>query len=337
MCKGAPSRYGPGCLTTGSEKKEPDARVRACARGCAAPPRRPGSVTQGWRTGWRRRPPPGCSMLSWKSRWACGDGGAAAPFQGHLDPRAGREVRRHDVNRRRRGPRTRAEKGRHRPLATKFGQVTVSRIADPGARGAERAPAGRRAEPAGGEAFARAAQARRGRGGTRLARGPAAAVTRATGVKIGKRQAEELVLRAACDVDGFCGIRCPDPAPDDHVLVLTFDGKGIVMRPYVPPLPPRTAAAAEGKSTLPVTRGKSTAANGWPSRPASTTRSPSRARRRTSSARPRSRGERRRRRPRSRKARGSRGSRSKRQVADGLGHQRHPRRHRRGLRRGGTP
>jgi hypothetical protein len=38
------------------------------------------------------------------------------------------------------------------------------------------------------------------------------------------------VLRAAADVDSFCQDRRPPPAPDDHAVVLTFDGKGIVMR-----------------------------------------------------------------------------------------------------------
>jgi len=50
-------------------------------------------------------------------------------FQDRLDLTAAREERRHDVT----GPdgvvRTRAEKGRTRPLMTRFGQVTVSRMA----------------------------------------------------------------------------------------------------------------------------------------------------------------------------------------------------------------
>jgi hypothetical protein len=49
-------------------------------------------------------------------------------------------------------------------------------------------------------------------------------------------------------VDGFCEDRRPDPAPDDHALVLTFDGKGIVMRPdALRPATAKAAAAAEGK------------------------------------------------------------------------------------------
>jgi len=70
----------------------------------------------------------------------------------------------------------------------------------------------------------------------------------ATGVEIGKRQVEELVLHAARDVDGFCEDRRPEPARDDHALVLTFEGKGIVMRPdALRPATAKAAAAAQGK------------------------------------------------------------------------------------------
>jgi hypothetical protein len=64
----------------------------------------------------------------------------------------------------------------------------------------------------------------------------------ATGAVIGKRQAEELAMRAAADIDAFYENRRPGPAPDDRALVLTFDGKGIVMRPDG--LRPATAKAA---------------------------------------------------------------------------------------------
>ena len=48
---------------------------------------------------------------------------------------------------------------------------------------------------------------------------------------------------------GLYAGRRPGPAPDEHVLVLTFDGKGIVMRPDA--LRPATAkAAAAGKNKL---------------------------------------------------------------------------------------
>src|SRR5216117_4093118 len=50
-------------------------------------------------------------------------------FQDRLDLTAAREERRHDVAGQDGVVRTRAEKGRTRPLVTRFGEVTVSRIA----------------------------------------------------------------------------------------------------------------------------------------------------------------------------------------------------------------
>ena len=164
--------------------------------------------------------------------------------QDHLDLLAAREQRRADVT----GPdgtaRTRAEKGHGRAMATVFGQVTVSRIA-------YRAPGAPNVHPL-DEALNLPAE-KQSHGLRKLtaiesARGSfddaAAAITRATGVSMGKRQAEELALRAAADVDAFYAGRRPGPAPDEHVLVLTGDGKGIVMRPDA--LRPATAKAAAG-------------------------------------------------------------------------------------------
>ena len=75
-----------------------------------------------------------------------------------------------------------------------------------------------------------------------------AAITRATGVTIGKRQAEELARRCAAHVEAFYLQRAVSPAPDGWPLVLTFDGKGIVMLPEaLRPATARAAAAAQGK------------------------------------------------------------------------------------------
>jgi hypothetical protein len=75
-----------------------------------------------------------------------------------------------------------------------------------------------------------------------------AAVTRATGVKIGKRQLEELARRCAAHVEAFYLCRVISPAPGDHALVLTFDGKGIVMLPgALRPATAKAAAAAAGR------------------------------------------------------------------------------------------
>src|SRR5206468_1157042 len=57
-------------------------------------------------------------------------------------------------------------------------------------------------------------------------------------------QAEELAARAAIDVDGFYTTHAPEPAPDD-VLVLSFDAKGVVMRPDGPRAATAKAAASQ--------------------------------------------------------------------------------------------
>jgi hypothetical protein len=169
-------------------------------------------------------------------------------MQGHLDLLAAGEERRRDVTGEDGVARTRAEKGHVRVLATKFGQVSVSRMA-------YRAPGAPNVHPL--DAALNLPAEKHSHGLRKLAaieavrgshEGAAAAIARATGVTIGKRQAEGLVLRAAADVDAFCQDRRPEPAPAGHALVLTFDGKGIVMRPEaLRPATARAAASARGK------------------------------------------------------------------------------------------
>ena len=67
------------------------------------------------------------------------------------------------------------------------------------------------------------------------------AIERATGVRLGKRQVEQLARTAAVDTEAFHAARRPQPRPD-RVLGLQADGKGIVMRPGS--LRPGTAARA---------------------------------------------------------------------------------------------
>ncbi|MGD0935763.1 MAG: ISKra4 family transposase [Streptosporangiaceae bacterium] len=164
--------------------------------------------------------------------------------QDHLDLLAAREQRRDGVTGADGIARTRAEKGHGRAMATVFGQVTVTRIAyrAPGAANAHlldealNLPAEKQSH---GLRKLTAIESARGSFGD-----AAAAITRATGVRMGKRQVEELARRAAADVDAFYAGRRPGRAPDEHVLVLTGDGKGIVMRPDA--LRPATAKAAAG-------------------------------------------------------------------------------------------
>ena len=169
-------------------------------------------------------------------------------FQDRLSATAAAEERRHDVTGQDGVVRTRAERGRERLLMTKFGQVTVSRIA-------YRSPGGPNVHPA--DAALNLPEEKHSHGLRKLtaieaARGSmeagCAAVTRATGVQIGKRQAEGLVRRTAMDVDAFYLWRVALPAPDGHPLVLTFDGKGIVMLPdALRPATAKAAAAAQAK------------------------------------------------------------------------------------------
>jgi hypothetical protein len=169
-------------------------------------------------------------------------------FQGHLDLLTAREERRDDVAGEDGVVRTRAERGRSRPLVTKFGPVAVSRIAyrSPGRGNVHPLDAALNLpEEKHSHGLRRLAAIEAARGSHEAARG---AVDRATGVRIGKRQLEELARRAAAHVEAFYLSRVTSPAPDGHALVLTFDGKGIVMIPAaLRPATARAAAAAEGR------------------------------------------------------------------------------------------
>ena len=169
-------------------------------------------------------------------------------FQGHLDLLAAREERRDDVAGTDGVVRTRAERGRTRPLVTRFGQVRVSRIAyrSPGRANVHLLDAALNLpEEKHSHGLRKLAAVEAARGSVEAAQ---AAVARATGVRIGKRQLEELARRAAADVEAFCLHRLIEPAPEGYPLVLTFDGKGIVMLPgALRPATAKAAAAAEGK------------------------------------------------------------------------------------------
>ena len=132
-------------------------------------------------------------------------------FQDRLDLTAAREERRHDVTGADGVVRTRAERGRTRPLMTKFGQVTVSRIA-------YRSPGRQNVHPLDAElnlpeekhshGMRKLAAVESARGSIEAA---GAAVTRATGVRIGKRQLEELARRCAAHVEAFYLQRVIEP------------------------------------------------------------------------------------------------------------------------------
>lgn len=168
-------------------------------------------------------------------------------LQDHLDLRAQREARVEGVRDADGVSRPSTETGHARALATVFGQVNVTRIA-------YRKPGRGNLHPA--DATLNLPAERHSHGLRRLAavessRGSfddaSEAMARATGQQVGKRQVEELTARAAVDFDGFYATRQPPPAADPgDVLVLSCDGKGVVMRADA--LRPATAAAA-GKAT----------------------------------------------------------------------------------------
>ena len=136
------------------------------------------------------------------------------------------------------------------------------------------------------------------------------AVARATGVRIGKRQLEELARRAAAHVEAFYLWRVISPAPEAWPLVLTFDGKGIVMLPEaLRPATAKAAAAAQGKLAARLSPGEKNGRKRMAELACVSTPPRSRAPPGTSSAPRRRREGRTKRRPASRTASRSRGSR----------------------------
>jgi hypothetical protein len=174
-------------------------------------------------------------------------------LQDHLDLRAAREEQaaraQHPAVTGADGiTRTWLETGHHRQLATLFGTVRVTRCAwrRPGVPGLHPADAAlslpdrRRSH-----ALARLAALEAARGSFEAAH---AAIIRRCGPVLGKRQAEEAVVSAACDITAFYAARVPVPCTASTLLVLSADSKGIVMRPGA--LRPATAKAAARQSRM---------------------------------------------------------------------------------------
>jgi hypothetical protein len=151
-------------------------------------------------------------------------------MQDHLSLRTVREERADRVTGSDHIERTRVERGHRRGLATVFGPVTVTRMAyrAPGARNlyladaALNLPEGRHSD-----GLAKMAVIESVRGSFDDA---AEAIGRASGVAVGKPQLLAMVRGAAADIEAFYAQRLPGPAPG-ALLVQTYDGKGIVMRP----------------------------------------------------------------------------------------------------------
>ena len=215
---------------------------------------------------------------------------------------------------------------------TRFGQVSVSRIAyrSPGRGNVHPLDAALNLpEEKHSHGLRKLAAIEAARGSMEAA---GAAITRAAGVTIGKRQLEELARRCAAHVEAFYAQRVTGPAPEEWPLVLTFDGKGIVMLPgALRPATAKAAASAEGKLATRLSPGEK---NGR-KRMAQLACVYNAARSRAPGGRhqhPRRSGGRGKRTPRPRRRRRSRGSRAQGEWLDRLGHQRRPSRRRRRVR-----
>lgn len=169
-------------------------------------------------------------------------------YQDHLDLRAVREQRRDDVIDADGSRRGSVEVGHVRPLQTIFGAVDVTRLAY--RRRGERnlCPADAalnlpRELHSHGLRELSAIESSRG-----SFQDATDAIRRVSGVRLGKRQLEQLAARAAADFETFYSqpSRSQATITEGDLLVLSADGKGIVMRPDA--LRPATAKAA-GQAT----------------------------------------------------------------------------------------
>ncbi len=138
------------------------------------------------------------------------------------------------------------ETGHRRLLASIFGTVVVDRCA-------WRAPGQRNVYPA--DAALRLPRGRHSHGLRRLAAVEAVrgsfdqateAIGRRCGQVVGKRQVEQLTVAAAADIDAFSRAVVAQPCTDATVLVVSVDGKGVVMRPEALREATRHAAEAKG-------------------------------------------------------------------------------------------
>ncbi|MBW2464799.1 MAG: ISKra4 family transposase [Deltaproteobacteria bacterium] len=155
---------------------------------------------------------------------------ARRALQDFLDHRAAGERRRPVVIGRDGVARHRVEKS-SRALDTIVGPVRVGRLA-------YRTPGAPNAHPVDADLNlprSKASLGVRQMAADRASRGSFEASTRdlcaATGLSIGKRQVEELVGHFSQDIESFYDGLEHDRAPSDDVLVLSIDGKGVVVRP----------------------------------------------------------------------------------------------------------
>jgi len=177
-------------------------------------------------------------------------------YQDHLDLRAVREARIDGVNDAGGTLHNAIEPGHHRQLETIVGEVTVTRLAYR-ARGKENLhladaalnlPTERHSH---GLSELAAIEATRG-----SYKEAQAAIERSTGIGLGKRQVEALTRSAASDVDVFYARLAREPADQADTLVISADGKGIVMRPDALRAATKNAAARPKKLKTRLSKGE---------------------------------------------------------------------------------
>ena len=178
-------------------------------------------------------------------------------FQEHLEVRAVREERAGAVLDADGVAHAAVESGHHRRLTTIFGDLDVERLAYRHRGHPNLYPADavlNLPRECHSHGLRRRAAIESARGSFDSA---GAAIERATGQCVGKRQVEQLARRAAVDVDAFYAASTPEPAGRGDVLVISVDGKGIVMRPdELRPATAKAAAAATPKLANRLSRGE---------------------------------------------------------------------------------
>lgn len=139
------------------------------------------------------------------------------------------------------------EAGHHRPLETIFGEVVVTRLAYRAKKANNLHPS----DAALNLPSERHSHGLRERCAIEASRDSyeeaTSALGRHTGVGLAKRQVQQLAARAAVDFEVFYDTRERPAATCEDVVVISADGKGVVMRPEG--LRPQTAAAAAKSKT----------------------------------------------------------------------------------------
>lgn len=178
-------------------------------------------------------------------------------LQDHLDLRAQREARVDAVRDAEGVCRPAVEAGHARQLETIFGEVSITRLAYR-AKGSENLYLQDAALNLPTERHSHGLRERCAIEATRGSYEEAqAAVARATGVELGKRQVEELTRRVAEDVDDFYEQAEREGAEETDALVISADAKGIVMRPdALRPATRKAATCATHKLTTRLSKGE---------------------------------------------------------------------------------